>query len=236
VRLTAFEERAEQMWEEIPEPFREGIDALLVDDEIVAHPDLPGVYTLGECVTDHWPDGYSGQGEVRSRVFLHHGSFAALAGTGGGFDWDRELWETILHEVLHHREFSASEEGLERYDDAVDQNFRRHAGRPFDPAFYRDVPAAEDGTIRIESEIFVEASVAPVAREAAFDWRGRRYAVKVPASQAVQYVRVTNLAGGRLWLVVWRVRPWWRKILPAVARGVEEIERRAQGDSSQGER
>ena len=158
------------MWQEIPGPFREGIDALVVDDEVVAHPELPGVYTLGECVTDHWPDGYSGQGEVRSRVFLHHGSFAALAGAGGEFDWERELWETILHEVLHHREFSASEEGLERYDEAVDQNFRRHAGRPFDPGFYRDVPASEDGTVRIESEIFVETSVAPEAGEAAFGW------------------------------------------------------------------
>lgn len=230
MRLTAFEQRAESMWEEIPGPFREGIDALVVDDEVVAHPELPGVYTLGECVTDHWPDGYSGQGEVRSRVLLHHGSFAALAESGGAFDWDRELWETILHEVLHHREFSASEEGLERYDDAVDQNFRRHAGRSFDPEFYRDVPASDDGTVRIESEIFVETRVPADAGGATFDWRDRRYTVKVPPSRAVQYVRVTNLAGGRLWVVVWRERPWWRRLLSPGAHGVQHIERRAQGE------
>jgi hypothetical protein len=228
VRLTAFEERAAHMWEEIPATFREGIDALVVDEDLLEHPDIPGVYTLGECVTDHWPDGYSSQGEVRSRILLHHGSFAALAGRGEGFDWDRELWETILHEILHHREFSASQEGLERYDEAVDQDFRRRAGRSFDPAFYHAVPAAEDGSVRIESDIFLEIGARPDAGTVAFDWRGRRYTLNVPVEEAVQYVRVTNLAGGRLWVVVWRDRPWWRRLTSFGPPSVREMERHAQ--------
>jgi len=226
VRVERFAGMADRMWEEIPARYAAGIDAVLVDEAVVPHPDLSGVYTLGECLTDHWPDGY-GEGETRSRIVLHHGSFAALSRASADFDWEAELWETLLHELLHHREFSASEEGLERYDEAVDQEFRRRAGRPFDPAFYRDVPAAEDGIVRIESEAFVEALVDPDARRAEFGWRGHRWSVAVPASRAVQYVRVLDLAGGRLWVVVWRRRPWWRRLFSGAEAGVEQLERRA---------
>lgn len=215
------------MWEEIPARFREGIDALVVEPEAAPHPDLRGVYTLGECVTDRWPDAYGGEGEVRSRIVLYHGSFRALAAASGDFDWDDELWETLLHELLHHREYAAAEEGLELYDEAVEQNFRRHVGRPFDPAFYRAVPAAEDGSVRIESDIFVETAAEPKAGRASFAWRGRRFGIDVPPSEAVQYVRVVNLAGGRLWLIVWRRRPWWRRLVAGGPAAVEELERRA---------
>ena len=44
------------------------------------------------------------------------------------FDWEEEIWETLLHELLHHREFAAAEDGLEVYDAAMDENFRRRAG------------------------------------------------------------------------------------------------------------
>lgn len=241
MRLERFAERADRMWEEIPPRFKEGIDALVVEEEAVPHPDIPGIYTLGQCLTAHWPDAYGGEGDVRSRIVLYHGSFSALAAESDGFDWEDELWETLLHELLHHREFAAAEDGLERYDEAVEQDFRRHAGRPFDPAFYRDVPAAEDGTVRIESETFVEATVGPAAERAEFTWRGRRWAVEIPPGEAVRYVRVVNLAGGRLWLVVWRRRPWWRRLLPAGEAGVEELERRARPaaarpDATPGER
>lgn len=209
----AFRAAAGRMWEESPARFRWGVDALEVREEAVPHPEIGGVYTLGECLTEHWPSAYSEEGgDVRSRVLLHYGSFLALSRLDPAFDWREEIWETLLHELLHHREFAASEAGLEDYDAAVDENFRRHAGRDFDPDFYRWVPADSDGTVRIESEIFVESVVPPGRREAEFTWRGRRWNVRVPGTREILFVNPRNLAAGRLWVVVRRRRSLWSRL------------------------
>lgn len=228
MRLEAFRRRAAEMWDVIPEPFRVGVEALVVEADAVPHPEIAGVYTLGECVTDHWPSGYSEEGDVRSRVYLYHGSFRAVAGLDPAFDWGEELWETLLHELLHHREFAAAEGGLEAYDWAMDENFKRYAGRDFDPAFYRVVPADERGEVRIESEMFVETRKDPEAGEATFRWRERGWSVRVPGGDVVWYVNPVNLAQGRLWVVVWPRRPWWAAWWPwSAPRDVRQLRRRA---------
>ncbi len=212
--LEEFRDVAGRMWEEIPPVFRQGVDAVEVRDETVPHPEIGGIYTLGECLSEHWPSAYSEQGgDVRSRVVLYYGSFLALSRVDPAFGWREEIWETLLHELLHHREFAAAEYGLEEYDAAVEENFRRHAGWDFDPDFYRWVPADADGTVRIESEIFVESVVSPGRRDAEFGWRDRRWTVRVPGASEVLFVNPQNLAAGRLWVVVRRRRPWWSRLL-----------------------
>ena len=198
------------MWNEIPEGAREGVDGLTIETEPVAHPDFDWVYTMGECLTETWPSGAGGDGDVRSELVLYHGSFRALAEQDPDFDWEGELWETILHELLHHRESAAGETGLDEVDWAQEQNLRRLAGEAFDPDFYRAVPSGPDGVVRLESELFVESTVPERAAEAVFDWRGRRWAVGVPVSAGRAFVEITNLAGGRLCVAVRRRRPWWR--------------------------
>lgn len=224
-----FRELASRMWEEIPQVYREGVDALVVEHDALPHPELRGIYTLGECVTDGWPDGYSAEGEVRSRVLLYHGSFGALARLDPSFDWRAELWETILHELLHHREFAAGEDALDEYDRALDENFRRHAGLPFDPTFYRLVPADAHGFRRLESEVFVETTVDPDATDAVFPWRERRFTVRVPRTEAPLFVNPVNLAPGRLWVVVRRRRRWWSRLFGGrdAGREARELLRRA---------
>lgn len=237
MELTEFEAMAATMWDEIPARFRAGVEALVVEPDVLAHPEIPGVYTLGECVTDHWPSAYTEEGgDVRSRVVLYHGSFRALDARDPAFEWRSEAWETLLHELLHHREFAAAESNLEDYDWAADENFKRHAGRSFDPAFYRAVPADADGTVRIESEMFVESRVDPGRREAPFRWRDRRYTVRVPASEDVLFVNPSNLAESRLWVVVWRRAPWWRRLWGGgwEPDGVEHLHRRALPEPSPG--
>lgn len=212
MRIDRFRVLAAGMWEEIPPPLREGVEALSVEEEALPHPGLEGVFTLGECVTDEWPSGYGGPGDTRSHLVLYHGSFRVLAERESGFDWEGELRETILHELLHHREYAAGEAGLEAFDWAVEQNQRRYAEEPFDPTFYRAVPPGPEGSWRLESEIFVESEAAPGADEARFAWRGTEYSVPVPPEEEPLFVRAENLAEGRLWVVVRRKRPWWRRI------------------------
>ena len=211
MQLEEFESVAGRMWDDIPAPVKEGIEALAVEERAVSHPSFEGVYTLGECQTDYWPSGFGGEGETRSTLVLYHGSFGSLAALDPTFDWSGELWETILHELLHHREAAAGESGLDDFDWAEEQNRLRLAGRPFDPSFYQAVPGAPDGTVRLDSELFLETSIAHGALEASFNWRGRAYSVRVPREAVLAFVDVTNLAGGRLCVVVRRVRPWWSR-------------------------
>lgn len=210
MNFNRFETAARRMWHEIPSGAREGVDGLTIEPEAARHPDFDWVYTMGECLTEAWPSGAGGDGDVRSELVLYHGSFRALAGEDPDFDWEGELWETILHELLHHRESAAGEAGLDAVDWAHEQNLRRLAGEPFDPDFFRAVPSGPDGVVRLESELFVESTVAERAEEAVFEWRGRRYAVEAPASASRAFVEVSNLAAGRLCVVVSRRRPWWR--------------------------
>ncbi len=178
-----------------------------IDERAVLHPEFEWVYTLGECITDGDPLSL-GEGDIASELVLYHGSFAALSKQDPTFDWEAEAWETILHELLHHREAAAGESGLDTLDWAEEQNFRRLAGKLFDPDFYRAVPADEDGVIRMESELFIQ--IPPPGRDgrAEFAWRGERYVVSVPESAGHTFVRVRNLAGGRL-CVVSRARTRW---------------------------
>ncbi len=205
-----FRASASAMLEEIPSAYQAGIDAVVVQEDALTYPALPGVLTMGECITEEWPDGLGGS-ETRSKVVLYYGSFRALSEVDPAFDWDAELWETLLHELLHHREAAASEAGLELFDWAVEQDYRRHAGEPFDPGFYRVLPRDADGVVRIESEIFLQVALPPRAREAVFEWRGHRFRVPVPVEGDPLYVNIRNLASGRLWVVAWRHRNWWQR-------------------------
>lgn len=224
--LNEFRERASQMLADIPPEYQTGIDAVIVDEDLIRYPELPGMLRMGECITEQWPDGISGA-ETRSIVVLFHGSFQALADGDPAFDWEGEMWETLLHELLHHREAAANEDGLELFDRAVEQDYLRQLGRPFDPTFYRPLPCDPDGVVRIESEIFVESVVPARSRDAAFEWRGETYSVAIPPDGDPLFVSVPNLAGGRLWVVVWRRRSWWARHFGGGGAEPRHIARRA---------
>lgn len=223
-----FATAAERLFAEIPPPFREGVEGVEVDEETVEHEELPGVYTLGQCLTQHWPSAYGGEGETLSRVLLHRGSFAALAAREPGFDWGAELRETLLHELLHHREAAAGEDSLARLDDAEEQDRRRLAGRSFDPDFLAELPVGPDGLIRVDSQLFLPVETEAGAERIAFRWRGRDYEVEVPGDGARLFVTIENLAGGRLCLVVTRTGPLRDRLLGAGPRGVRQLQRSAR--------
>jgi hypothetical protein len=160
------------MYDEIPAAFRVGISGVTAERDAKGHPTLPNIWTLGECVTEYWPDSLGGLGYARSEIVLYHGSFERLAADDAGLEWKAELWETMLHELLHHREAAADEDGLDLFDWAADQNFRRLAGLDFDPFFHRVVPADLDGAVRLEGETFVDVRLESRTTEATFVWRG----------------------------------------------------------------
>ncbi len=157
--FTTFERRAHQIFDGIPAEYREGVDGLEVSRGAPPHPSLPDVFTLGECKSEFYPSEFGGAGEVRSIVVLHYGSFVELSRREDAWDWEGELFETITHEVRHHLESLASEDALEVLDYAMDQNFARREGEPFDPFFFRSGERLAEGVYEVDGDLFAEREV-----------------------------------------------------------------------------
>lgn len=216
--IEAFERRAWTIFRQIPRRYREGVDGVVVRRETVPHPELPEIYTLGVCETSDWPSAYGGTGEVHSSVVLYYGSFRALQRTDPAFDWEAELWETLVHEVRHHLESLASEDALERLDYAEDRNFARVAGEEFDPYYYRQGERVGKRIYRVGDDWFVERTIddrEAAAGETQVGWRGdeRRIALPGPAAR-VTFVRLgpDESGFGDVYAVLLRRRPFWSAI------------------------
>jgi hypothetical protein len=181
VRLADFEAMVRRMSGDVPAEFLDGVAEIVVSPRVRPHPDRSDIYTLGECIPLPAADG--DLQEIQSRIVLYHGSFAALAREAEGFDWHDEAWETLTHELRHHLEWRARSPDLEAFDDAVEQNFARHDGEPFDSAFYLDGLPLADGVYQIDDDVFIDrvvgrGAVPPAVR---IDWQGRGYRVPLPA-------------------------------------------------------
>jgi predicted Zn-dependent protease with MMP-like domain len=160
MNFARFERRAREMFDEIPRELRHGVEFVAVHPEALPHPTMPDIYTLGECATGEYDLPGPDQPEaVRSGVHLYHGSFRELAKLDPEFDWEEELWETLTHEIRHHRESAAGEDALEELDWAEDENFKRRDGKEFEPFFYRAGIPVAPGAWEVDGDLFVERPV-----------------------------------------------------------------------------
>lgn len=235
MRRRDFDAMVRTMAREVPPGFLEGIAAIEVTGKTVPHPLRQDVFTMGECV----PHAFGGPDDegptLRSSVFLHYGSFQALARISPDFDWREEAWETLTHELRHHLEWRAREGELEAFDDAVEANYARVDGERFAPLFFRDGEeigaqgegrrATGDGGIyKVEDDVFIEQVLGAKEHRGAagaartFTWHGRQWRVTLPA--AIGDVLFLSLEGvapepvGELVLVVRRrpgARDFWRR-------------------------
>ncbi len=189
-----FKRQATRVWSEIPESYRSGVDGLVVERKSQAHPSIPDIYTLGECLTEAYPSDWGGPDTTRSVLVLYYGSFRHLSELDPDFDWKYEVWETITHELRHHLESLAAEDALEDVDYAIDENFKRVRGDPFDPFFYRAGERVAPGTYQAERELFIELEHDGQPGEAVeFQWQGRRALVPVPPEPGdVTFIQVVD--------------------------------------------
>jgi Zincin-like metallopeptidase len=180
MRLPDFEALIRRLCDEVPPDFFDGIAEVVVSPRSVPHPERSEIFTLGECVPLPVQLG-SGVDGMQSRIVLYHGSFAVLAQQQDRFDWREEAWQTLTHELRHHLEWRARAPDLEDFDWAVEHNFARQDGEPFDPTFYLSGEAQPDGKYQVEDDVFIEQIVRSLPHKASFAWRGRRYSATVPA-------------------------------------------------------
>lgn len=219
MRFSEFEALAREIYDEIPEVYKEGIDGLTVSRDAPEHPDHPGIYTLGECLTEEHVSDYGSAETTRSIIALYWGSFRALAERGEDFDWEEETWETLTHELRHHLESLAGDDALEGVDYAADQSFKRFDGEPFDPWYYQYGDEPEDGVFKVESLWYVErpfdADELAAAEHVDFTWRGRGYRVPAPEEEAdLHFIYLPGLDadGGSVELVLVRRRSVWENL------------------------
>lgn len=124
-----FRATAESMLDDIPDEFVRGLQGLHVLPEAKPEADYDGVYRLGEYLDpgfDHFLGGNPGLGR---HVALYYGSFKEIARGDPGFDWEAELWETLTHELRHHVESLAGEDGLVQDDRRRAAVFKRRPRR-----------------------------------------------------------------------------------------------------------
>ncbi len=167
MRRSRFRQLAERYWARIPERFRDGA-ILLVHDEAFPDEHNPGVFLLGACepAFPNLEEGYAAAadpraGDRQSLVHVWHGSFRAMAERALEFDWEYELEETLLHELLHHWEGRAGLDGLDRFDEAQIVNFQRVRGFDVPWGFWRDGEPAGSHRWHIDGDLFVEVEGSP---------------------------------------------------------------------------
>jgi len=122
VDLQTFTAQLERMMDRVPPALLRDLNAgVTVSEE--AHrrrEDPPGVYILGEYVTDP---------HLGALVVLYHGSFAKLFGGEPAAVWEREMWDTLRHELRHHVEGLAGVNDLD-VEDAVQLQRMREGSSP----------------------------------------------------------------------------------------------------------
>ncbi len=192
LRYEDFERLAREDWERIPDHFKTGVDGLVLERKARAHPSLPDIYTLGECLTESYPSDFGGPDTIRSFVVLYYGSFDRLSRLDQDFDWEGEIWETLTHELQHHLESLAADEALVDMDYAVDEGFKRREGEPFDPSYYRAGEDLGDGWYRVEDELYCERDVRDGDR-IEFDLDDRTYRITLPPDRGdVSFLEVVD--------------------------------------------
>jgi zinicin-like metallopeptidase len=217
-----FERFARGVFGEIPEVYRDGVDGLTVRREASKHPDLPGVYTLGECLTEEHPSDFGSAETTRSVIALYWGSFQELSLQNPGFDWEEEAWETLTHELRHHLESLAGDDALEAVDYAADESFKRVDAQDFDPWYFQSGEEVRAGVFEVEGAWFVQqewtAEAFASAAAIAFEWDGRHYLLPKPDELGdVHFIQVLGLDGRDLApesivleVVLLRKRSWWQ--------------------------
>ncbi len=215
-----FSRVAQEAFQRIPEAYREGIEGVTTVEAVETHPDLPGVVTLGECLTQAYNSDWQGPETTRSRVVLYYGSFRQMAQDDPDFDWEGEIRETLTHELQHHLESLADEDALEAMDYAMDEAFKREGNEPFDPLYFQSGELVGEGMYRVDEEVYIERVLTDAQfdhlEEIDFTWEGRAF--RIPRPEALGDVHFVVVEGTDPYIQVVLVRrvSWSRRIRRAL--------------------
>ena len=218
-----FSRMAQEAFRSVPEVYRAGVEGVTTVEAVETHPELPGVLTMGECLTQAFHSEWQGPETTRSRVVLYYGSFRKMAEDDPDFDWEGELWETLTHELQHHLESLADEDALEAMDYAVDESFKRERGEPFDPWYFQWGEPLGEGVYRVEEEVYIERVLTEEEfggmDEIKFTWRGQSYRLPRPREQGDVHFIVVEGTEPFVQIVLVRRASWRRRLRGVLGSG-----------------
>ena len=222
-----FSRAAQEAFESVPEAYREGVNGVTTVEASETHPELPGVVTLGECLTQDFGSEWLGPETTRSRVVLYYGSFRQMAEDDPDFDWEGELWETLTHELQHHLESLADEDALGAVDYAVDESFKRERGEAFDPWYFEWGEPVSEGVWRLEDEVYIErvltAEEFDSLEEIAFTWKDQSYRFPRPKELGDIHFIVVDGTGFYVQVVLVRRTSWRQRLRGAFRSEVPTV-------------
>jgi hypothetical protein len=222
-----FSHVAQEAFQSVPEAYREGVDGVTTVEAVETHPQLPGVLTLGECVTQAFNSEWQGPETTRSRVVLYYGSFSKMAEDHSDFDWEGELWETLTHELQHHLESLAAEDALEARDYAVDESFKRERGEAFDPWYFQWGEPLGEGVYRVEDEVYIERVLTEEEFECLegieFTWGKQSYRLPRPKELGDVHFLVVDGTEPYVQIVLVRRASWRQRLRGALRSEVPTI-------------
>jgi predicted Zn-dependent protease with MMP-like domain len=222
-----FSHVAQEAFQSVPEAYREGVDGVTTVETMETHPELPGVFTLGECVTHAFNSEWQGPETTRSRVVLYYGSFSKMAEDHSDFDWEGELWETLTHELQHHLESLAAEDALEARDYAVDESFKRERGEAFDPWYFQWGEPLGEGVYRVEDEVYIERVLTEEEFECLdgieFTWGKQSYRLPRPKELGDVHFLVVDGTEPYVQIVLVRRASWRQRLRGALRSEVPTI-------------
>ena len=116
--LDEFGRLLERMMDRVPDAVLRDLNGgVTISEEVQRRSGDPaGVFVLGEYVTDP---------HLGALVVLYHGSFARLFAGEPRAVWEREMWETLRHELRHHVEGLAGVDYLGAQDAEELERMRR---------------------------------------------------------------------------------------------------------------
>ena len=221
-----FSRMAQDAFRSVPEVYRPGVEGVTTVEAVETHPELPGVVTMGECLTQAFHSEWQGPETTRSRMVLYYGSFRKMAEDDPDFDWEGELWETLTHELQHHLESLADEDALEGLDYAMEETFKRERDEPFDPWYFQWGDPLGEGMYRVEDDVYIErvlqAAEFERLAEIDFTWEGHRYRIPRPEELGDVHFVVVEGIDAYLQLVLVR-QTSWRRWLGRVLRSESPI-------------
>lgn len=134
--IARFTAMADRLMGQVPPPILEGLNGgVSVRRRAMRRPnDPPGIYILGEYVTD----------DLGCYVMLYYGSFLALFTDEPDEAWEKEIWDTIRHELRHHVEGRAGVIDLDLEDEADLERFQEEASE------LPEAPRAAPQTFRLK--------------------------------------------------------------------------------------
>lgn len=117
MNLNRFTTVADRLMGQVPPPILVGLNGgVSIRRRAMRRPDdPPGIYILGEYVTDEFLGCY---------VMLYYGSFRELFAQEPDEVWEQEIWDTIRHELRHHVESRAGVIDLDLEDEADLERFQ----------------------------------------------------------------------------------------------------------------